>query len=168
VKGMLPRAYICCYYSPPFWGGVGLKHQLASKAANGEDMSSHLHSQIFFPENREKGNNPMAKTLVSAFSFNMVPVALAFGSIQFRRITKEEAKALLACGWSAGIGHADTAAVVATDLGAAEGSLFSRTTLVVNPGDELLLAQYSGPRLEAGAHVLPTGAKLEYLHVTIG
>ncbi len=63
------------------------------------------------------------------------------------------------------IGHSDTARVVSRVLG--REVAINRQTLVLDEGDELYVAQYSGPRLPEGATELPEGAKIEFWRVRI-
>ena len=106
----------------------------------------------------------MTKTkLVSAFSFNMV--SADFVSIDARKVATEEATAIAK--ESAGlIGHEDTATLVQSLLGLPT-SPFARTNVSIASGDVLLLAQYSGARLEPGTTMLPAGAKLVWWVITV-
>ncbi|AMK16281.1 STIV orfB116 family protein [Methanobrevibacter olleyae] len=57
------------------------------------------------------------------------------------------------------MGHADVAHMVGLDM--------NRITIHVKPGDTVYIAQYTGPRLEEGATVLPDGATLVPLKVEV-
>lgn len=103
------------------------------------------------------------KYLVSAFSLNMLATNEA--TIRVREVSVEMASTM-ADGATPAVGHEDTARVVDGVLGF-KGS-FARIDVKVNQGDELIVAQYSGPRLEAGAQALPAGAKIKWYSVTIG
>ena len=63
------------------------------------------------------------------------------------------------------IGHADTAAVVSSVLGIEVPA--NRSTLRLSKGDDLLVAQYTGPRLEEGTTRLPEGASITWKLVTV-
>ena len=63
------------------------------------------------------------------------------------------------------IGHADTANVVSSLLGVYVPS--NRVSVNLKKGDELIVAQYSGPRLAEGATTLPEGATIKWFLVTI-
>jgi hypothetical protein len=103
--------------------------------------------------------------VANAFSVNMLSSIVSAFSMDARKVGREEAAAL-ANGATPAIGHQDTANVVSADLGLP--GLFARVTVVVNPGDDLIVAQYKGPRLPEGATTLPEGAVIEYWHLVIG
>ena len=63
------------------------------------------------------------------------------------------------------VGHADTAAVMASALGA--DIPMNRVSLGLCPGDALLVGQYVGPRLPEGATSLPDGASLQWWIVRV-
>lgn len=101
--------------------------------------------------------------LVNAFSPNMIqffPV-----TVKFSELTVTEAKKVAEKACSC-VGHSDTAAVFASVLGTEVPT--ARVTLVVVPGDVLLLGQYKGPRLPEGATSLPEGATIVWLLVEVG
>ena len=64
--------------------------------------------------------------------------------------------------WVGAIGHADTAAIAAGQLGLQPEQVFGRVSVSFKDGDTLLLAQYRGPRLPEGSTTLPEGAKIEW------
>lgn len=103
------------------------------------------------------------KYLVNAFSLNMVG---SKATIEIYPLTLQEVKDILvADGHISAIGHADTAAVVSTALGQKVDA--ARLTVSLESGDELIVAQYIGPRLPEGATTLPEGARLEWRGVTV-
>jgi len=104
----------------------------------------------------------MAKYLTNAFSLNMLGSFPA--SVQVRGLEVADARVMAQECLSA-VGHADTAAVFQDVLGIPVPA--ARITVVVAPGDTLLVGQYSGPRLPEGAHKLPEGATIKWLLVTI-
>ena len=63
------------------------------------------------------------------------------------------------------VGHADTAACLATLLRVAVA--FNRESVKLVPGDTLYVAQYSGPRLPEGTTTLPEGAGFKFLRVDV-
>lgn len=63
------------------------------------------------------------------------------------------------------VGHESTAAVMSADLGIPVA--FSRQSVRLADGDELLVAQYVGPRLEEGATALPDGARIDWILVQV-
>jgi hypothetical protein len=106
--------------------------------------------------------------LTNAFSLNMlspaatkVPVTVAVIPLPI-----EVVPALFARGLTSAIGHADTAAVVGSVLGLPVP--FARINVSLGPGDEIVVAQYRGPRLPEGCIVLPEGATIEFFHVRVG
>jgi len=101
--------------------------------------------------------------LTNAFSISMLP---ADATLSFRRISLAEARELVASEPVRNvIGHPTTDALVREMLGGdlPEGV---RESIVFNPSDMLLVAQYIGPRLPEGATVLPEGARIEFYLVT--
>lgn len=66
--------------------------------------------------------------------------------------------------WIGCIGHADTAAIAASQIGVPAERLHSRVSVTLRRGhgDCLLVAQYRGPRLPEGATTLPAGAAMEW------
>ena len=99
--------------------------------------------------------------LVNAFSINMLG-KLNFGTVEFQKISREKAKSHLeGYGFVPAIGHPDLAAVVKSDLDI-DGNCFNRTTVNLQPGDQLVVAQYRGPRLPEGTTELPKDATIEY------
>jgi hypothetical protein len=104
------------------------------------------------------------KYLVNSFSFNMVQLDREV-HVTASPLTIDAARAAYTDDVVSAIGHADTAAVVAGLLGRAVPA--NRATLTLRPGDELLLAQYTGPRLPEGATSLPAGARIDFLQVLI-
>ena len=61
------------------------------------------------------------------------------------------------------IGHADTAAVLSTILG--REVEVNRTSIHLNKGDVLYVAQVMGGRLPEGATTLPDGFRIEFIRV---
>lgn len=57
------------------------------------------------------------------------------------------------------VGHPDTAKIL--------GVAFNRVTLKLQKGDQLLIAQYDGPRLPEGATELPEGASFRWFLVEL-
>lgn len=96
--------------------------------------------------------------LVNAFSTNMLDGDC---DLTFVEVPKEAAAAIAADGFVAAIGHKDTAEVVRADL-ELNAAPFDRISIKLAHGDRLLVAQYTGPRLEVGATELPEGATIKY------
>jgi len=117
--------------------------------------------------------------LSNAFSMNMLPEGFSGG------VMIEPLQACVACSMAGraepAIGHETTARLVRTRLldileegnaVAAPSELerateFNRATIALSPGDELIVAQYRGPRLPEGAMTLPEGAKFSFVWVLV-
>lgn len=100
----------------------------------------------------------------NAFSLNMLaakPVCLA----KVQRCTLEEAQGLVKGGVDSAVGHADTAALFSTLLGVDVPC--ARRTVELAEMVSMLVGQYKGPRLPEGTSVLPEGAVVEWLLVTL-
>lgn len=67
--------------------------------------------------------------------------------------------------WESCVGHADTALLLSTLLKISIP--MRRVSTSLNCGDEMLVAQYNGPRLPEGATKLPEGARIRWLLVRI-
>jgi len=105
--------------------------------------------------------------LANAFSINMLPREHRI--YEFLFISPFEAAALLYVlrdRVTNIIGHADTASLVEQVLRAEVGRLElpepQRLTVQLAIADNVLVAQYTGPRLPEGATQLPEGARLEF------
>jgi hypothetical protein len=101
--------------------------------------------------------------LLNAFSLNMV--AEPQGSLLFREIPLDEARNLLAAGFMSAVGHADTAAVMASQLGVTVPT--NRATIAFTKGDRAIVGQYKGPRLPEGATALPEGATIVWYSIEV-
>ena len=96
--------------------------------------------------------------LVNAFSINMLPRKQQH--MTFVPITEDEARVLLGQGFVSAIGHAETADVLEDMLGLPVPA--NRINVTLQEGDEVIVAQYIGPRLPEGATTLPEGARIEF------
>lgn len=67
--------------------------------------------------------------------------------------------------WESCVGHADTALLLASILGVPIE--MRRVTTSLKVGDQMLVAQYNGPRLPEGATSLPEGAKIRWIIVEV-
>ena len=106
--------------------------------------------------------------LLNAASFNMLsPEHMLGGESGFKAqpLSLEEAKALLADGFTSAVGHADTAAVYSAQLGMDVPA--NRTTVALKSDEVVVVGQYVGPRLQEGATTLPDGAQIIWLRVTV-
>lgn len=100
--------------------------------------------------------------LANAFSLNMLK---GDATLQVRKVSVEEARALLAPGFVSAVGHQDTANILTDLLGVPVAA--NRTNVALGPGDKVLVAQYRGPRLPEGATRLPEGAIIEFFLVVV-
>lgn len=121
----------------------------------------------------------MTTYFVNAISLNMVSATAA--TLTMKELSVEEAAGYLLapaeCWGDLGhrsisptvvqaVGHADTAALFAKELDL-DGIKPSRATVSLKEGDQLIVGQYSGPRLPEGATELPEGAAVRWLMVDI-
>lgn len=63
------------------------------------------------------------------------------------------------------VGHADTARIFSDTLKTDVGE--NRCSITLSKDIELLVGQYSGPRLPEGATTLPEGATIKWFHVKL-
>jgi hypothetical protein len=64
------------------------------------------------------------------------------------------------------VGHADTAAVIGDLLGFPVEC--NRKSVMLDIGDDAIVAQYIGPRLPEGTTKLPADATIRFVYLTIG
>lgn len=100
--------------------------------------------------------------ILNAFSLNMISTFPV--EIEVKEISAAEAAEMATAAESA-VGHADTAAVFSAVLGTNIPA--NRATVAMGAGDTVLVGQYRGPRLEEGATLLPEGATITWLLVTV-
>jgi len=102
--------------------------------------------------------------VLNAFSFNMVsdfPM-----TIDAEEISIEKVRAILSEeGVESAVGHADTAALFTTVIGMEVP--MARRSVQLTYGDSAIIGQYSGPRLEEGCKVLPEGASIKWLLISL-
>ncbi len=102
--------------------------------------------------------------VLNAFSFNMVsdfPMTMDAEEISIdrvRHILDEE-------GVESAVGHADTAAVFSEAIGMEIPMV--RKTVQLTYGDSAIVGQYSGPRLGEGCKILPEGASIKWLLISL-
>ncbi len=102
--------------------------------------------------------------ITNSLSLNML--ADLNGQIHHQRTSLEHAKAVVAeAGVESAVGHVDTAAIFASQLGVDVPAV--RMTLVLPKGETILVGQYRGPRMPEGAKELPADATIEWVFVTI-
>jgi len=105
----------------------------------------------------------MKRYLVNAASLNMIGGKNARWEIRW--ISIEAARSLARDAQNA-LGHASTAAVVGAALYGAPLPA-QRIDIQLEAGDELLVAQYQGPRLAEGTTILPAGAQIAWALVVV-
>ena len=113
----------------------------------------------------------MRKFICNAFSLQMLSTPNAEISVRKVNPSLIEASRFLVrnAAWDQhywAMGHADTSAVVAHQLGIPDPGP-NRVNIILNEGDELVVAQLMGGRLPEGASSLPEGFTLEFLSVKI-
>jgi len=81
--------------------------------------------------------------------------------VQFVPISYFDVVSALEGGFTSAIGHADTAAVVGNILDLPVQA--NRVSVKLEQGDNLIVAQYSGPRLPEGSTSLPEGASIKFV-----
>lgn len=102
--------------------------------------------------------------VLNAFSFNMVvdfPMTVDAEEISIekvRQIIDQE-------GLESAVGHADTASIFSEVIGMEVPMV--RRTIQLTYGDSAIVGQYSGPRLEEGCKVLPEGASIKWLLISL-
>ena len=99
----------------------------------------------------------------NAFSLNMIAM-----NCQVRMINLSLEQAVDYCHKHQPVsysGHADTACVASGLLGYPIAE--NRSTLTLNHGEEVLVTQYSGPRLPVGATELPEGASFRFVRCVV-
>ena len=110
------------------------------------------------------GKTPDQYWVTNGFSLNMLGSGILYGTqIQVKPVSAELVARMPV---KSGIGHTDTAALVSGILG--RDIQANRATISLWPGETIVVAQYLGPRLPEGATVLPEGAAVKFVLVTIG
>lgn len=80
--------------------------------------------------------------------------------VEFNKVGLEAAQQFVSNGFESAIGHADTATVVSGILGT--DVPMNRISVSLEGEWKILVAQYSGPRLQEGAKSLPEGATIQF------
>lgn len=100
------------------------------------------------------------KYLSNAFSLQM----LSISDLSFVSIEPVEAKDVPGNAESF-VGHTDTASVLSNVLG--HEITANRGSIILEEGDELYVAQFTGGRLPEGATTLPVGVVLQFFRVSL-
>ena len=104
-----------------------------------------------------KEMNPNGINLSNAFSINMLADSTKLCNLRFKKITKETAQFVVdELGFISHIGHADTAKEVSKELGIEVPAIRDTYTFT----SHLLVAQYTGKRLDEGTTALPDGSNI--------
>lgn len=101
--------------------------------------------------------------LNNAFSLAML-AGVESAVLHIQRLSLEKASSLAREAVSV-VGHATTQRTLSSLLGFEVRH--DRATIALQSGDELLVAQYDGPRLEPGVTELPEGARIEWFLVKV-
>jgi len=102
--------------------------------------------------------------LLNAFSLNMLDLSSPY-SLHICPLSLTEVRDLFLEGLESAVGHATTAAVLTSVL-----EVFvpcNRATVKLSSGASCVVAQFVGPRLPEGATTLPSGARIEFVLVTV-
>jgi len=95
----------------------------------------------------------------------MLPQGGTFHNLGVFPLSPQEAAQHLSGGFLSAVGHADTARLIGSQLGVEVP--VNRASVVLEPGDCVVVAQYLGPRLPEGATSLPDGAEIRYFLVRL-
>jgi hypothetical protein len=99
----------------------------------------------------------------NAFSLSMLS---ADGTLKCTRATAEQVGRWLSqVPFASYMGHTDVARLVSQELGV--DVPVNRTSIKLQAGDNVVVAQYMGARLPEGAKELPEGARIEYFLVAL-
>jgi hypothetical protein len=101
----------------------------------------------------------MGRYVGNAFSLGMLDGGQRH-MIDVLPLSVYEAQDWAAEGFVSVVGHADTALLLTELLG--QEVKMNRIGLSLEPGDQLLVGQYNGPRLPEGATSLPEGATVRW------
>ncbi len=101
----------------------------------------------------------------NAFSLNMLDTSIVSFAIQIERLTQDLAMKILDQSFVSVVGHEGFAKLYSSIFHA--DIKFNRLTVKLSASDQVLVGQYSGPRLPEGATSLPEGAVIEWMLVSI-
>ena len=104
-------------------------------------------------------------TVINAFSLNMIGEDQFPINSMFEVLSVEEVKSLLIESFESAVGHADTAVLFTNLLGVKIP--MTRSTLSLKKGDVMVFGQYRGPRLPEGVSILPEGARIQWIKMTM-
>ena len=102
--------------------------------------------------------------LANAFSLSMLDFK-GQTALQVEQLELEQAKLLLSEGFESVVGHQSTADLFSSLLGCQVE--VNRVSVTLSGQDQLLVGQYTGPRLEEGCKTLPEGAQVAWLLVKL-
>ena len=102
--------------------------------------------------------------ILNAFSLNMVPFQVC--NIAMMELSVEGVQEIIEDeGLESGIGHPDTAKIIGNMIGIELP--VNRANITLKQGDKVLIGQYMGPRLPEGATVLPEGARIKFIKISV-
>lgn len=101
--------------------------------------------------------------VANAFSISMLPDS--GGMVLFAPLALAYASHLMSDGFISAVGHADTAALMSAELGVSVP--VDRASIILQPEDAVIIAQYVGPRLPEGTTRLPEGAAFRWWLVSV-
>ena len=94
--------------------------------------------------------------LSNAFSINMLSDSASY---KFSKVSLDDARELVQNNrWVSAVGHQDTARVFSALL----GQHVRCNRVSVSDPSEMLIGQYSGPRLPEGCSILPEGSTIQW------
>lgn len=100
----------------------------------------------------------MKNLITNAFSINMLT---GNQQISFKKVDKNFVAGMISNGgFTSAVGHQDTAVIFSNVLG--QKIKANRITITLDGDFTLVVGQYSGPRLQEGATVLPDDAKIDW------
>jgi len=102
--------------------------------------------------------------LSNAFNLSMLPPG-SDAEVRVTPVTVERAREILSGGFVSAIWRDEVIAVVSDYLGIPVPA--RRLSVMLRNGDTLVVAQYSGPKLEDGETELPPGAKIMFYTVSV-
>jgi len=106
------------------------------------------------------------KIISNVFTMKMIMGVLQEGQkILKTEIVSTEAASSFALTAESSVGHADAANTISAVLGVPVSA--NRREDVLSSGDQVLVAQYDGPRLPEGVTELPQGARYTFILVTV-
>lgn len=111
-----------------------------------------------------KANEPSKRYIANAFSLSMLE-KVGRHSLVVEPVGAEQARQLAADAESV-VGHEATCEIFSKELG--RQIPLNRASIRLAPGEEVLIGQYDGPRLDVGTSVLPEAARIQWFLLKVG